>query len=234
MKLRKTLYINGEPVKLVEEDVTLSLYSPGRATFQVQSASSLEGLVRLDVGYSTQDKDQVFFIGVIRESQTVDSGQQRLRCRELSCVLYNQLHAALRHPTLKDVVQWYSDATGLRFVVPDKPYADRRTPAFYTFGDGFHGLNSLGGIFGITDYIWQQQGDGSVFVGSWADSRWATRPVTIAESRFTKVTATGGKKGPVMPQLRPGILLNGQYLDSVQLTGHDMVITCESRLRKLS
>ena len=234
MKLRKTFYVNDEAVKLVEEDVHLSLYSPGRAVFQVQSAAPLSGHVRLDVGYSTQDKDQTVFIGVIRDSQTVDTGQQRLRCRELSCVLYTQLHAALRHPTLPDVAQWYTDQTGLRFVVPDKPYATKRVPAFYTFGDGFHGLNSLGAIFGIQDYIWQQQGDGTLFVGSWQDSRWATRPVTIPEERFTKVTATGGKESQVMPQLRPGILLNGKYLTGVQLTGHKMVTTCESSLRKLS
>ncbi|MCJ2164669.1 MULTISPECIES: hypothetical protein [unclassified Pseudodesulfovibrio] len=234
MKLRKTFYVNDEAVKLVEEDVHLSLYSPGRAIFQVQSAAPLTGHVRLDVGYSTQDKDQTYFIGVIRDSQTVDTDQQRLRCRELTCVLYTQLHAALRHPTLRDVVQWYTDQTGLRFVVPDKPYAAKQVPAFYTLGDGFHGINSLGAIFGIEDYIWQQQGDGTVFVGSWQDSRWATRPVTIPEERFTKVTATGGKESQVMPQLRPGIRLNGKYLTGVQLTGHKMVTTCENSLKKLS
>ena len=196
MKLRKTLYINNEPVKLVEDDTTLSLYSPGRAVFQVQSAAPLAGLVRLEVGYTSQDKDQVFFIGVIRDSQTVDTGQQRLRCRELTCVLYNQLHAALRHPTLPEVLQWYTDNTGLRFVVPERAYAKKRVPAFGTLGNGFHGLNALGGIFGIENYIWQQQGDGSVFAGAWEDSRWATRPVAIPESRFTKVTATGGQGKP--------------------------------------
>ncbi|MBI9080464.1 MAG: hypothetical protein JEY79_12075 [Pseudodesulfovibrio sp.] len=234
MKLRKTFYINDEQVKLVNEDVRLSLYSPGRAVFQVQHTKPLSGHVRLEVGYSTQDKDQVYFIGVIRDSQTVDNGQQRLRCRELTSVLYTRLPAALRHPTLQDVVQWYTDRTGLTFVVPDKAYAERRVPNFYTLGNGFHGLNSLGAIFGIENYIWQQQGDGSVFVGSWNDSRWATRPVVIPEEQFTKVTATGAKKAAVMPQLRPGAFLNEQYLVNVQLTGHEMVTTCEKKLQKLS
>lgn len=230
MKLRKTLYVGGEAVKLVSDDVLLSLRSPGRAVFQVQADGPLSGLVRFDVGYSSQDRDQTFFVGAVRESVTVDSGQQRLRCRELTCVLYQQLHAALRHPTLPEVLQWYTDRTGLRFVVPKRDYAARPVPFFYTLGDGFHGIGTLGEVFGIPDYIWQQQGDGSVFVGSWQDSRWASRPVTLTEKWFSKVTADGGKRGPVLPQLRPGVLLNGAYLTQVQLTGQEMLTRCEKRL----
>jgi len=230
MKLRKTLYVNDEPVKLVDEDVRLSLHSPGRAIFQVLSPSAMSGHVRLEMGYSTQDRDQVHFIGVIRASETVDGQQQRLRCRELTAVLYVKLPVALRHPTLMDVVQWYTDRTGLRFVVPDRDYAARKVPAFYAMGDGFHGLSSLGAIFGIENYIWQQQGDGSVFVGSWDDSRWATRPVSIPEEVFDKVTATGGKQSVVLPQIRPGVLLNGRFVVGVDLKGHTMVTTCSETL----
>lgn len=234
MKLRKTFYVNDEPVKLVSDDTLLSLYSPGRAVYQVQSPKPLAGHVRLEVGYSTQDKDQVFFIGVIRESHVVDGQQQRLMCNELTCVLYTHLPAAIRHPTLVDVAQWYAEQTGLRFVVPDRPYATRRVPAFYTLGNGYHGINSLGAVFGIERYIWQQQGDGSVYVGSWDDSRWASRPVNIPEERFSQVNATGSKACAVLPQLRPGVNLNGEYLASVQMKGLEMVTTCEKQLRKLS
>lgn len=232
MKLRKTLYINDTPVKLVEEDILLSLYSPGRAMFQVQSPEPLTGIVRLEVGYSTQDRDQVYFIGVIRASEIVDGQQQRLRCRELTSALYAPLPAALRHPTLQEVTQWYTDRTGLRFVVPEKPYAEKRVPAFYALGSGFHGVDSLGAIFGIENFIWQQQGDGSVFVGSWQDSRWATRPVDLDEGIFNKVTGTGDKKSAVLPQLRPGILLNGRYVVRVKLKGHEMVTKCEKSLKR--
>lgn len=230
MKLRKTLYINNEPVKLVNEDVRLTLRSPGRAIFQVQSTEPLAGHVRLEMGYSTQDRDQVHFIGVIRSSEIVDGQQQRIRCRELTAVLYAPLPVALRHPTLLDVLQWYTDATGLQFVVPDRPYAEKRVPAFYALGDGFHSLSSLGEVFGIEDYMWQQQGDGRVFVGSWKDSRWATRPVSIDEKVFYQVTATGGKKSVVLPQIRPGVLLNGRYVMAVDIKEHEMVTTCNPAL----
>ena len=230
MKLRKTLFVNDKAVKLVSEDIRLSLRSPGRAIFQAQSAEPLAGHVRLEMGYSTQDRDQVHFIGEIRASETVDAQQQRLRCRELTAVLYSQFPCALRHPTLADVVQWYTDRTGLRFVVPARPYAEKRVPAFYAMGNGFQGVSSLGAIFGIKGYIWQQQGDGTVFVGSWRDSRWATRPVTLPEAVFDKVTATGGKQSVVFPQIRPGVLLNGRYVTGVDIKEHIMVTTCSATL----
>ncbi|WP_419787300.1 hypothetical protein [Pseudodesulfovibrio sp.] len=230
MKLRKTLFVNDAPVKIVDEDIHLSLHSPGRAIFQVQSTTPLAGHVRLEMGYSTQDRDQVYFIGVIRASETVDAKQQRLRCRELTSVLFVRLPVALRHPTLLDVVQWYTDRTGLQFVVPERNYAKRKVPAFYTLGDGFHGIDSLGTVFGIEDYIWQQQGDGKVFVGSWQDSRWATRPVTLAEEVFDKVTATGGKQSVVFPQIRPGVRLNEKYVVGVDIKEHKMVTTCSKTL----
>ena len=50
MKLRKTLYINDEPIKLVSEEIRLSLHSPGRAIFQVQSKAPLSGIVRMEIG----------------------------------------------------------------------------------------------------------------------------------------------------------------------------------------
>lgn len=232
MKLNKTLYVNDAPYKLQSEDVVLSLYSPGRAVFQVIADHPLSGTVRFEMGYSVQDEAVAFFNGVIRESVTVDSGQQRLRCRELSCVLYAQLPAALRHPTLRDVVQWYAEQTGLTFIVPERDYAVRRIPSFYTLGDGYQGICSLGALFRVPDYVWFQQGDGSIFVGSWQDSRWAARPVELDEKWFTNVKAAGGKSVPAIPELRPGVLLNGQYLTKVKFEGHEMVVTCEKALKK--
>ncbi|MBC17022.1 MAG: hypothetical protein CL942_08220 [Desulfovibrio sp.] len=230
MRLRKTLYVNNQPVQLDKAEVRLSLRSPGRAIFQVQSETVLSGHVRFEIGYTAQERDLVYFTGLIRTSETVNAKQQRLRCRELTSVLYAPMPVALRHPTLLEVVQWYTKRTGLRFVVPDREYAHRIVPAFYALGDGFHGLNSIGAVFGIEDYIWQQQGDGQVFVGSWKDSRWATRPAALSEGLFDKVTATGGRQSVILPQLRPGVVLNGKYVASTQIEGQKMVTTCSDRL----
>lgn len=226
MKLRKTLTIDDKSVGLISEDVELSLFSPGRATLMVKSPEPCKGIVRLALGYSTQDKDQLYFMGYVETSTTVDGKQQKLMCRELTGLLYKPMPCSLRHPTLPEVVHWFADRTGLAFVVPDAIYAKWRVPCFQTLGNGFLAMESLGAVFGIKKYIWQQQGDGSVFVGSWDDSRWATRPTNLPEEWNSKVTADGRKVHPALPALRPGALLGGSIVTSIQLEGHEMVTKC--------
>jgi hypothetical protein len=232
MKLRKVLTVAGEAVKLVSEDIRLDLYAPGRAVFQVQAAQALGGKVSFALGYSAEDKDQAFFAGYVERSLTVDSAQQRLMCRELVGVLDADLPISLRHPTLKAVLQAYAGLTGLVFAIPERAYANQRVPCFMTLGNGYHGLDAIGGVFSIDDYVWFQQGDGSVFVGSWQDTRWATRPIDIPDKWFAGITADGGARLPALPALRPGALLNGQYLLRLQLTGHEMVVQCSRQLKK--
>ncbi|WP_027361090.1 hypothetical protein [Halodesulfovibrio aestuarii] len=224
MKLRKSLFIGGKPYNLVEDDVRLELNTSGRALFRVQSPCVLSGIVQFRLGYSNQNKDQLFFTGYIESSHTVDAATQKIFCREMAAALSYQLPISLRHPTLRDVLRAYTDKTNLVFTVPEQPYADRRIPHFHTLGSGYHGMDQLGVVFGIEDYFWQPQPDGSVFVGSWNHSRWATRPVDIEEKFFTGVTGTGGKVLPAIPALRAGVLLNGQRVKSLQMTGHEMVV----------
>ncbi|MCT4627962.1 hypothetical protein [Halodesulfovibrio sp.] len=228
MKLRKSLYIGGKLFDLVEDDVRLETNTSGRALFRVQSVKPLSGIVQLRLGYSNQNKDQLFFSGYIENSHTVDAATQKIFCREMAAALSFQLPVSLRHPTLHDVLCAYSDKTNLAFTVPEQPYATRRIPHFQTLGSGYHGMDQLGVVFGIEDYFWQPQPDGSVFVGSWQHSCWASRSVDIEEKFFTGVTAAGAKVLPAIPALRAGVLLNGQRLTSLQLTGHEMVIQCEN------
>ncbi|WP_319939587.1 hypothetical protein [Xenorhabdus littoralis] len=46
-------------------------------------------------------------------------------------------------------------------------------------------LASLGQVFAIDDYIWQPLPDGSVYLGSWANSLFAGKPVDIP-NEFSK------------------------------------------------
>jgi len=232
MKLRKTLTVGGNECHIVAEDITLSLYSPGRAVFTVKAEAALSGIVQFSLGYSNQSKNQLFFTGYVEESQTVDKAQQKLFCRELTGVLYAPLPCSLRHSTLREILALYTEKTGLQFLVPAQPYADKRTAFFHTLGNGFHGLETLGSIFGIGGYIWQQQGDGAVFVGSWEDSRWASRPVQIGEEWFMDIRTDGSKELGAIPALRPGVKLNGQYISTLRLYGHTMVVKCANRLKR--
>jgi len=232
MKLRKTLSVNGTSVGLISDDIRLGLFSPGRAVFQVQASEALSGVVVYSIGYASQDEDHVVFAGYVERSMEVDRTQQRLACMELTGAMDAVLPISLRHPTLRDVAQAYAAETGLVFAIPDRPYATTRVSCFHGIGSGYHALDTIGDIFGISDYVWAQQGDGSVFIGSWQDSRWAARPLEIESKWFSEITAEGSAKLPVLPALRPGVMLNGDYVMKLQLAGQNMVVRCAKQLKK--
>lgn len=229
MKLEKRLAVNGVPVPLVREHICLDVSTPGRADVTVISDKPLKGVVTMAIG-DARTNPVDFFTGFVVQSHTVDAKQQRLFCRELSAVLWGSMPVSIRNASLRDVLGVYGRKSGLSFVIPGKPYADTLCPAFQTIGNGIHGLDSLGGVFGIPNYIWQQQGDGQVFVGSWEESRWAGKPFDVPESFFQEVQLDGTKTLQAIPGLRPGVRLNGQYITSLQLKEHFMVVTCAMQL----
>ncbi|WP_027721200.1 hypothetical protein [Maridesulfovibrio zosterae] len=226
MNIRKTLTIGGQLYHIVNEDIRLELCGSGRAVFQIKASEAVSGVVQFVVGYSSQDKDRLFFTGYVESCHKVDNLQQRIFCRELSGVLDKHWPVSLRHSTLNDVLEHYTDITGLIFIVPEQSYSDTKVPSFQTLGDGFHAMSMIGDVFQIPDYIWNPQPDGQIFVGSWQESRWASRPLKVPEKWFKRVLTDGSKCCPIIPALRPGAKLNGQRVKSIKLKGHEMEITC--------
>lgn len=230
MRLRKKLLVAGQEYGLVSETVSLYYNRPGRAVFQVRAtddqADALTGVVQLALGWAHSDAMTLFFTGDIERAVRVDATQRRIFCREVSARLDSQMPLAIRHATLNEVLGAYAALTGLEFIVPDRPYAAVKAPAFYGHGTGFHGLASAGDIFSIADYHWQAQGDGKVFVGSWVDSRWPDRPGTISEDFFT-AAGSAGRKIAAVPSMRPGVVLNGQRVRLVRFAGHEMTVGFE-------
>lgn len=226
MKLQKRLTVAGTEVGLVSEDIRLDMGMPGRAVFQVRATEQLQGEVAFALGWHWDATLTLFFTGEVERCTTVDGSQQRLFCRELTARLDAHHPLALRHPTLREVLAAYAARTRLRFIVPDKSYADTRVPYFGNVGPGFHGMTKLGDVFSVPDYIWQAQGDGQVFVGSWDDSRWKGREVTMPEEAFGQATANGARTLAAIPGLRPGALLNGKRVTALRLCGHEMEVTC--------
>lgn len=226
MKIRKKLEVDGNVYKLVSDDIRLEINCTGRAVFQLQASEAVSGLVQFYVGYSSQNKDRLFFTGYVESCHKVDNSQQRVFCRELPGVMDKCWPVSLRHPTLKNVLDRYSELTGLVFIVPSRDYSSTRVPYFQTLGDGFHGMYILGKVFQVTDYVWIPQADGQVFAGSWRDSRWATRPLTVADKWFHRILTDGSRVCPILPALRPGAVLNGKRVQQIRLKGHEMVVTC--------
>jgi len=229
MKLIKRITVAGMEVGLVKEHVWLDVSTPGRADFTVRSSTPLSGVVQMWLGVAGRSMME-YFTGIILRSTTVDGSQQRIFCRELTGVLLQIIPVSIRKASMRDILSVYSRKTGLSFSGPDQGYADTPCPAFQTHGSGLHGLDALGSIFGIKDYIWQQQGDGNVFAGSWQDSKWADKSVTVPEKFFQDIQLNGTKTMQAAPGLRPGVKLNGEYITSLQLQEHYMVVSCATQL----
>lgn len=224
MKLHKLLTIGGEPYSVIGDDVRLNLFNAGRAMFKVKSKVALSGLVRFSVGFEPE-KTLPFFTGYIESSSPVDAEQQSIFCREFGGALNQRLPLALRHCTLPDVLSAISKVSKIPFSPAVADYSTRKVASVNNMGLGYGLMDQLGQIFSIQQYLWQQQADGSIYVGSWADSLYSTRPINIPQ-KFLKAAGVGNRATiPVLPALRPGTLFNGQYLTALQFSGSNMQLT---------
>ncbi|CAM3274566.1 hypothetical protein PSFL6913_26215 [Pseudomonas fluorescens] len=187
--------------------------------------TAFKGLVTLDIGYNGNTL-QRHFIGYVERSTTASSTQQVLFCRELAAILANPLPLNLRHVDLRAVLVDISQHTGLRFRVPDRPYAGVKAPFFYSLAAGYQAMDSLARVFNIPDFIWQQQGDGEVFVGSWADSFFGVRsPLQLPVELFDDYQSNQSAMIAALPGLRPGATINnGERITSVALIDNQMAI----------
>lgn len=217
--------VNGEPFDLVQHDIRLELRTPGRATLKIKSPTALRGLVMLDLGYNDKPLHR-HFVGYVERCTTANSLEQVLFCRELAAVLDYPLPIALRHVDLRAVLAEISRATGVRFRVPNAPYAKVRVPYFYSLGGGIQAMDSLAQVFNIPDFIWHQQGDGEVFVGCWADSYWGARPaLQLPVKMFKGHQGNQSAEIAALPGLRPGAMINqGLRITAVALAGTQMVL----------
>ena len=169
MKLPKVLAINGVSIGLTKEDVRLDAANPGRANFTVQSVEALKGRVTLDVGYNDRTL-QRRFIGYVERCTAANAVLRVLFCRELAAVLTNSQPLNLRHVNLRTVLAQVREQAGLRFHVPDRPYASMKAPYFYSLVAACQATDSLARVFSIPDFTWYPLGNGKVFVGRWGDS----------------------------------------------------------------
>ena len=225
LKLHKVLAINGQPIALVKEDVRLELRSPGRASFTVQATAPLKGLVTLDIGYN-ESTLQRHFIGYVERCTPANSLQQVLFCRELASILAKPLPLNLRHVDLRAVLTEISQQTGLKFRVPDQGYTRVKAPFFYSLATGYQAMDSLARVFSIDDLIWQQQGNGEVFVGHWADSFFGAKaPLQLPTELFDGYQDNQSAMVAALPGMRPGATINqGQRVTSVTLAGTQMAL----------
>lgn len=208
--------------------MVLELNSCGRGFITAQTSQDYTGkMVRLDVGYSGELLR--WFTGYVERSQPADKGFMRLFVRELAGIFERAWPCSFQHPTLRDVAAWLTENSGITLTVPDAGYSSTPIPHFTHSGTGFQLLDNLGKAFGITDYVWYQLPDGSMYAGGAEAALFAGRPVDIP-AEFSQGAAGGNTMTlPLIQSLRPGVEVNGQRLTKVALTNDTMAITWTPR-----
>ena len=225
MKLHQVLSIAGTVYQMAKNDVRLDLKSPGRAVFTIKAESAVKGLVTLDIGYNDSTL-QRHFLGYVERCTTTNRTEQVVACRELTGILANPLPMNLRHVDMRLVLAEVSNQTGLSFKVPDQDYTRVKAPFFYSLASGYLAMDSLAKIYGIPDFVWQQQGNGEVFAGSWADSFFGARSaLELPLDLFNDYQGNQSAVIAAIPGLRPGASINnGERITSVALAGTQMAI----------
>lgn len=228
MKPVKRLYLSTDEVHVSDVNMVLELNNCGRGFITAQTAQDYTGkMVRLDVGYAGELLR--WFTGYVERSQPAEKGFMRLFVRELAGVFDRAWPCSFQHPTLRDVAAWLTGNSGITVTVPEASYSSTPIPHFTHSGTGFQLLNNLGKAFGITDYVWFQLPDGSMYAGGAEAALFAGRPVEIP-AEFSQGAAGGNTMTlPVIQSLRPGVEVNGQRLTKVALTNDTMAITWTPR-----
>lgn len=227
MNLTRRLTVSNNEFEVTDERVVLELSYSGRAQFTVQTKAEnvlLFSAVSFDIGYVSDSDLQRLFLGYVEQVTPIDNQHCKLFCRELCAALQVPVPLCLRHPTLREVLSAIRDKIKLDFSVPNTTYADFKIPHFAHVGSGYQALDALAGVFNIDDFIWQQQGGGTVFVGAWADSRWAGKSADIDQRYFNEQFSSGAAKFAAIPALRPGVELNGNRIKTLEFAGNFMTI----------
>ncbi|HFZ5261095.1 TPA: hypothetical protein ACIK6T_002776 [Yersinia enterocolitica] len=224
MKSVVTLRIGDDVIPANNLNLSLSLNGCGLGFITVLTDQDCNGkLVRLDLGYNASIYR--WLTGFVERSAPAENGAQRLFMRELVGVFERSCPCSLQHPTLRDVTDAVSKSTNMRFVLPENvAYTDTPIPHFQHNGSGNQLLLNLGRAFSIPDFVWYQLPDGTVYVGSYADSRFAQTPVDIPQE-----FAQGGGGGnsltlPLIPAIRPGVIVNGRRITKVDVSDDTMTL----------
>lgn len=222
MKLNKRIYINGEQRKLVSEQIILELSAGGRATFVIEGEVEERQLVEFQMGY--QGDYLAYFNGFITKAQPAQNGFTRFIARERSGLLAARWPSSIQHPTVSEVIEQLSFETGLTFVLPEQDYVYNRIPNFTSQGTGYQLLNNVGRAFSIPDFCWYQQTDNTIYLGSFADSRWQSRPIKLEPALSKKQHGGESMTMAVIPSVRPGAIVNQKRITEVHIEKDDMTL----------
>ncbi|EJI1584369.1 hypothetical protein NDG61_003645 [Salmonella enterica] len=227
MKPIRDLRINGKPYPVVEENIVLRLNGAGTGFITINDTdykTPLRGRsVELSIGYN--DQPVRWFSGYVENDSRTGKGLRKLMVREAAAILQYPLNVSMQHPTLKQVAKHIEDNTGLRVQLPDADYTTTPIPHMTHNGNGYQLMTLIGRAFNIPDYVWYPSVDGIVYVGSFADCRFAKRPVQLPVEITKDDHGANGWTVQTIPMIRPGVVMNGHRISQVQLQGDSMIIS---------
>lgn len=224
MKTTTALYIGRELAAIADYNIVLELNACGRGLITAESAVDCTGeLVRLDLGMG--DTTYRWFMGYVERCGPAENGFKRLFVREFVGALRMSCPISLQHPTLRDVCDAIQQITGITISTPDRDYATTKIPHFKSSGTGLMAIASLGRAFSVPDFCWYQLPDGTMFVGSYVDSRFAGAPVSLPEEFSSSGAAGNSLKMGLVPAIRPGVNVNGHRISKVEASNSEMQLS---------
>lgn len=217
--------INNKKVEVKKHWVILQATTPGTCQITVKQNESIKKFsqVALDLGWGSMI-DRVFF-GYVERIMPAVNGWVTLFCREMAAALSYNYAVMLRHPTLKQVLTELTKQSGVEFVIPEQAYANTSIPCFYCDSSGYAVLDNIGRAFKIDNFIWQQQGNGKVFLGRYQDSFWYEKNITIPNALMTNHQAGRTATMPAAPMIRPNVTANGERIAKVEFKETNMIIS---------
>ncbi|EAW5527872.1 hypothetical protein FFZ87_24070, partial [Salmonella enterica] len=211
----------------MEENIVLRLNGAGTGFITINDTDDSTPLrgksVDLSIGYN--DQPIRWFSGYVESDSRTGKGLRKLMVREAAAILQYPLNISMQHPTLKQVAKHIEDNTGLRVQLPDADYTTTPIPHMTHNGNGYQLIALLGRAFSIPDYVWYPSVDGIIYVGSFADCRFAKRPVQLPVEITKDDHGANGWTIQTIPVMRPGVVMNGHRINQVQLQGDSMIIS---------
>lgn len=227
MKPIRDLRIDGKPFSVVEENIVLRLNGAGTGFITINDTDDKTPLrgrsVELSIGYN--DQPVKWFSGYVENDSRTGKGLRKLMVREAAAILQYPLNVSMQHPTLKQVAKHIEDNTGLHVQLPDADYTTTPIPHMTHNGNGYQLMTLIGRAFNIPDYVWYPSIDGIIYAGSFADCRFAKRPVQLPVEITKDDHGANGWTVQTIPMIRPGVVMNGHRISQVQLQGDSMIIS---------
>ena len=226
MKIEKRLLINSIEMKTSDENWVLELSAGGRGILTVEDkeqAIAVGQNIHYQLGSNGTLKP--WFTGYITKATPNNIGFTRIVVRELCFLLSSSRPLSLQHATVKSILDKLSKDTGLSFTYNDNAdYFNTPVANFTSNGSGYQVLENIGRAFQIPDFVWYQQADGVIFIGSHADSNYHNKPIIIPQELIQKQKGGNSVTLPLFPSIRPAVEVNGQRITKQEIKDDELTL----------